>query len=274
MEVRFSRFMVGVYPSSARALGCGLLMFGIGVGVVSPGTGSRDGTVFPGIVAAVIGLMLLGLGIGQARSGAAGRGRPEGVHVLGVCVPWPVDRRLRHLPGPPGTLHSRRREHPRRRGHRPRLGERPAAGEADVPAVRARLVGPDEIALPFNLAVGPNRSARPSRPSGEVAERQRVTLRVRLQRQTAVTMTAPTMEPMMPLGRSSRPSPAMRLASRPPTKEPTRPGDEGHRPVDALAPSAQDELGGGADEHAEEDHADDEHGLSIGPVRTRHRVWR
>ena len=37
------------------------------------------------------------------------------------------------------------------------------------------------------------------------------------------SMTAPTMEPMMPLARSSRPSPAMRLESRPPTKEPTRP---------------------------------------------------
>jgi len=50
-----------------------------------------------------------------------------------------------------------------------------------------------------------------------------VTSRVRLKRHPAVTIRAPTTEPMMPLGRSSRPSPDRRLASRPPTSEPTRP---------------------------------------------------
>ena len=40
---------------------------------------------------------------------------------------------------------------------------------------------------------------------------------------TASTMTAPTIEPMTPLGRNSSPSPAIRLASMPPTNEPIRP---------------------------------------------------
>ena len=90
VEVRFSKVMVAVYLVLGVGLvGCSALMFGIAAGVVSPGTGSTDGTVFPGIVAAGIGLMLLGLGIGQARSGTppvvADR---DGVHVLGACIPW------------------------------------------------------------------------------------------------------------------------------------------------------------------------------------------
>ena len=55
------------------------------------------------------------------------------------------------------------------------------------------------------------------------------------QRHRAVTTRAPTIEPMMPLGRSSRPSPRRRLVSRPPTNEPDQTGDERHGPVDALA---------------------------------------
>ena len=43
------------------------------------------------------------------------------------------------------------------------------------------------------------------------------------QRQPAVSSTAPTREPMMPLGLRSRPSPDSRLINRPPTNEPTMP---------------------------------------------------
>ena len=41
--------------------------------------------------------------------------------------------------------------------------------------------------------------------------------------QPAVTITAPTSEPIRPDGRSSRPSPAIRLISRPPTNDPAMP---------------------------------------------------
>lgn len=157
VEVRFSRLMVAVYLVLGIALiGCGALMFGIAGGVVSPGTGSRDGTVFPGIVAAVIGLMLLGLGIGQARSG-----RPpvvadrDGVHVLGVCVPWAGisgfgsyrDRRGRYSHVVASIL----------------VDEATARSWANDQQQAKRtsqlygpgLVDPHVIALPHNLAVGP-----------------------------------------------------------------------------------------------------------------------
>ena len=85
--------------------------------------------------------------------------------------------------------------------------------------------------------------------------------------QPAVTMIAPTIEPMMPLGRSSRPSPAIRLMSSPPDERPDQTGREGERPVDARAAAAEDQLGGGADDHAEQDDAEDEHAVSVGPPR-------
>jgi len=47
-------------------------------------------------------------------------------------------------------------------------------------------------------------------------------LRLLIARSTSMRMIAPTMEPMMPLGRRFRPSPAIRLPSRPPTNEPSR----------------------------------------------------
>ena len=46
-------------------------------------------------------------------------------------------------------------------------------------------------------------------------------------------------------------------------QRPDETGDERHRPVDALASPAQDELSGRADQHAEEDDRDDEHGRSV-----------
>ena len=42
-------------------------------------------------------------------------------------------------------------------------------------------------------------------------------------RQAASRITAPMIDPMMPLGRSARPSPLRRLSSRPPTNDPARP---------------------------------------------------
>jgi len=50
-----------------------------------------------------------------------------------------------------------------------------------------------------------------------------VSLRTCHRRQARVTITAPTSEPTKPLALSSSPSPAMKLASSPPTNEPTSP---------------------------------------------------
>ena len=47
--------------------------------------------------------------------------------------------------------------------------------------------------------------------------------RFRYHCQPAVTSSAPTIEPIMPLGRSERPSPEIRLINKPPTKDPTSP---------------------------------------------------
>ena len=86
------------------------------------------------------------------------------------------------------------------------------------------------------------------------------------QSQPAVTITAPTIEPMSPLGRRSRPSPASRLISRPPTKEPISPAQNAR--LQSIAPCglAQQKLCGGARDHAEEDDCEDQHGRSLTPA--------
>src|SRR6478736_5489106 len=45
------------------------------------------------------------------------------------------------------------------------------------------------------------------------------------------------------------------------------PGDDRRRPVDAVATSAEQELGRGAHEHPEQDDAEDEHAATLGPGR-------
>ncbi|MCU1537459.1 MAG: hypothetical protein JWP82_1810 [Humibacillus sp.] len=93
MEVRFSRLMVGVYVALGLGLlACGLVLIGISLGVVSPGSDTAEaGDVVPGTIFAVVGLFILALGIGQARpSETPVVADAEGVHVQGTCVPWGV----------------------------------------------------------------------------------------------------------------------------------------------------------------------------------------
>lgn len=157
-EVRFSRLMVGVYAVLGLGLlACGITLVGIGLGVISPGTGTAErGDIVIGIVMALIGLFILTLGIAQARPSTP----PvvvdaEGVHVQGQCIPWVVISGF-------GTH--------RYQGSGPNshLLATVLVDEATVTAWtadrtgvggrRSRLhplasVGPDGIALPFNLAV-------------------------------------------------------------------------------------------------------------------------
>lgn len=158
VEVRFSQLMVGVYAVLGLVLlACGLVLFGIGIGIVSPGTGTAEkGDIVIGIVMALIGLFLLGLGIGQARPFEPPVvADAEGVHVQGKCVPWPLITGFgthRHSgPGPNSHLIASV------------LVDQDTA-DAWVDARksgegrRSRLyalgsVGADGIALPFNLAV-------------------------------------------------------------------------------------------------------------------------
>ena len=81
---------------------------------------------------------------------------------------------------------------------------------------------------------------------------------LRTARQTNWTMMAPMTEPMMPLGRSLRPSPKMRLPMRPPTNEPIRPTTSASPVIDPPV-GGHDDLGQPAREHAEADDPEDEH---------------
>ena len=161
MGVRFSRLMVGVYALLGLGLlGCGVVLFGIGIGVVSPGTGTAERSdIVIGLVMALVGLFLLALGVGQGRpSEPPVVADAEGVHVQGTCVPWPLITGFgthRHSgPGPNShllatvlvdqdTADTWRDAHRSTEGRRSRLY---ALGS----------VGADGIALPFNLAVDAN----------------------------------------------------------------------------------------------------------------------
>lgn len=161
VEVRFSRLMVGVYALLGLGLlACGVVLFGIGIGDVSPGTGTAErGDIVIGPVTALVGLFLLVLGVGQGRpSEPPVVADAEGVHVQGKCVPWPLVTGFgthRHSgPGPnshliatvlidPDTATTWRDARTRNEGRRSRLY---ALGS----------VGADGIALPFNLAVDAN----------------------------------------------------------------------------------------------------------------------
>ena len=68
---------------------------------------------------------------------------------------------------------------------------------------------------------------------------------------------------MMPLGRSSSPSPATRLKSQPTHERADKAGDEGHAPVDLPAVATEDQLRPRADEHPEQDETDDQHGAGV-----------
>ena len=73
----------------------------------------------------------------------------------------------------------------------------------------------------FTAPLGPTRPGRLGHESaGQDAEEAR---RPRSHCHSAVTMTAPTREPTIPLSRSSSPSPESRLTSNPPAREPRRP---------------------------------------------------
>ena len=150
--------MIAVYVALGLALlGCGLALFGIGIGVISPGTGKAEGgDVVIGLVMALIGLFILGLGIAQARpSEPPVVADAEGVHVQGRCVPWTVISGF-------GTH--------RYQGSGPNshllatvlvdeatvtawAAERRSAGGRPSRLDPLASVGPEGIALPFNLAV-------------------------------------------------------------------------------------------------------------------------
>ncbi|MFD1056428.1 hypothetical protein [Terrabacter terrigena] len=157
-EVRFSRLMAGVYLGlGLLLLVCGGWLVGIAVGLLSPGTGTTDGAAVYGTVSLGVGLVLFGMGCGQVR-----RGTPalvvddEGVHVLGKVVPWAhvsgfrtQQHRTGHSSHTVATIvvdeasaraWSQARREPERRGSR---------------LYALGTVGPDGIALPFNLAVDP-----------------------------------------------------------------------------------------------------------------------
>jgi hypothetical protein len=151
--------MVGVYVLLGLGLlACGVVLIGIGLHLISPGTGTAErGDVVIGLVMALVGLFILALGIGQ--------GRPSeppvvvdagGVHLQGRCVPWAVVSGFgthRHSgPGPNSHVVAT-------------VLVDPAAATAwtddfsGVTGRRSRLyalgsVGAEGIALPFNLAVG------------------------------------------------------------------------------------------------------------------------
>ncbi|NUQ31345.1 MAG: hypothetical protein HOP99_00725 [Dermatophilaceae bacterium] len=157
-EVRFSRGMAGVYLGLGLVLViCGGWLIGIAAGVLSPGTGTRDGAGVEGTVFLAVGLFIFALGGGQA-----GRRAPavvvdrEGVHVLGKVVPWGIISGFttrQHRSGvsthtvatiivdeESARAWAQARREPERRGSR-------------MYALGA--VGVDGIALPFNLAVNP-----------------------------------------------------------------------------------------------------------------------
>ena len=78
-------------------------------------------------------------------------------------------------------------------------------------------------------------------------------------------ITAPTIEPIRPLGFNSAPSPAIRLDNSPPTNEPPEAGNERNRPVDRPALPPEEELGECADEDAESEDGENEHRRTISP---------
>ncbi|GAA2747144.1 hypothetical protein GCM10009868_35370 [Terrabacter aerolatus] len=157
-EVKFSRGMVGVYLAlGVMLLVCGLALIGMAVGVVSPGTGTADGSAVPGAIFALVGLFILGLGIGQARpTDTPVVADAEGVHVQGKCVPWSV------ISGFGTTLQGNALD----KSHLvatilvdPSTVDAWAAQRRSAGGRRSRLyapgvVGDEGICLPYNLAVG------------------------------------------------------------------------------------------------------------------------
>ena len=83
--------------------------------------------------------------------------------------------------------------------------------------------------------------------------------------QTSSTTMAPPIEPRMPLGRMLRPSPEIRLMTRPPTNDPTRPATRLWHPVDRAAAATDDQLGEPADEESEHDQREDQHPGTLTP---------
>ena len=79
------------------------------------------------------------------------------------------------------------------------------------------------------------------------------------QNHAALTIVAPIREPMIPLGRRSKPSPAARLKIESAHERAHQSGDEGLAPVDPSRRTTEKQLGAGTDEHAEEDEADEQH---------------
>ena len=63
--------------------------------------------------------------------------------------------------------------------------------------------------------------------------------------------------------RVARPSPLIRLNSRPADERAAEAGDEGHRPVDPAAVATEDELGEGTDENSETEDRENEHRRTI-----------
>ena len=74
---------------------------------------------------------------------------------------------------------------------------------------------------------------------------------------------APTNEPMSPLGRNPETVAGQQADEQPADEGADQSGDDGGRPVDASAASAEQELRRGSHEHAEQQDSDDEHGLTL-----------
>ena len=141
------------------------------------------------------------------------------------------------------------------------LVPRPARPESPVrvpPAAPGGYFGCDLRGSPDRLAL--------------VAAADDALLRPSHQRHSAVMMIAPTNEPMIPLACSSRPSPASRLINRPTDERADEAGHDRHGPVDTAAGPSEDQLRACADQHAEQDDAEDEHGVSITPARAQDAI--
>ena len=109
----------------------------------------------------------------------------------------------------------------------PRCARRPRAPGPSLPAATGRFVAArHRRRRQLTRATGPahSRSAHRRRLALALAAcRSAAFFLAACRCQIAVTMTAPTIEPMRPLGRRARPSPASRLTSSPPMNDPANP---------------------------------------------------